>query len=139
MSFKFSKKSKEKLDTCHPDLRRLFNEVIKHYDCTIICGHRGKEEQDEAVRSGHSKVAWPNSKHNQLLSLAADVVPYPLKSWKDPKSFIHFAGFVWGVAKTLGIEIRCGIDFNRDLDFNNDNLFDGPHFELIQNGENKKP
>lgn len=128
---KFSKKSKEKLDTCHPDLRRLFNEVIKHYDCTIICGHRGKEEQDEAVRSGHSKVSWPNSKHNQLLSLAADVVPYPLKSWNDREPFVHFAGFVQGLSVSMGIKIRWGGDFNMNNNLKDQSFHDLPHFELI--------
>lgn len=125
----FSKSSKAKLETCHSDLQKIFNEVIKHYDCTVVCGHRGKEDQDEAVRSGHSKLSWPNSKHNQLLSLAADVVPYPV-DWNDTKRFMHFAGFVMGIASQMGIKIRWGGDFNQDLNFKNDRFLDYPHFEL---------
>ena len=125
----FSKSSLAKLETCHSDLQKLFKEVIKHYDCTVVCGHRGKEEQDEAVRSGHSKLNWPNSKHNQLLSLAADVVPYPV-DWNDTKRFMHFAGFVMGIASQMGIKIRWGGDFNQDLNFKNDRFLDYPHFEL---------
>ena len=125
----FSKSSLAKLETCHSDLQKLFKEVIKHYDCTVVCGHRGKEEQDEAVRSGHSKLNWPNSKHNQRLSLAADVVPYPV-DWNDTKRFMHFAGFVMGIASQMGIKIRWGGDFNQDLNFKNDRFLDYPHFEL---------
>lgn len=126
---KFGKKSQERLATCHPDLQRLFNEVIKYYDCTVLCGHRGKDEQDEAVRSGTSKVKWPKSKHNKSPALAVDVVPFPI-DWQDRGRFLHFAGFVLATAKQLGIEIRCGVDFNEDLNFKNDSFFDAPHFEL---------
>ena len=41
---KFSKKSKSKLETCDSKLQDLFNEVIMHFDCSILCGHRGEEE-----------------------------------------------------------------------------------------------
>lgn len=127
---KFGKKSEERLATCHVDLQRLFNEVIKHYDCTVLCGHRGKDEQDEAIRSGVSKLAWPNSKHNSLPSKAIDVVPFPI-DWNNRERFLHFVGFVLGISKQLGIKIRCGADFNGDLNFKNDSLFDAPHFELV--------
>lgn len=126
----FSKTSEERLKTCHSDLQRLFNEVIKHYDCTVLCGHRGKEEQDEAVRTGNSKLKWPDSKHNQLLSLACDVVPYPI-SWSDKARFMHFAGFVQGIAKSMGIKIRWGGDWSQDFNFKNDSFVDFPHFELV--------
>jgi peptidoglycan L-alanyl-D-glutamate endopeptidase CwlK len=125
----FSEKSLAKLKTCDERLQRLFLEVVKHYDCTVICGHRSKEEQDDAVRTGHSKLAWPNSKHNTLPSKAADVVPYPI-DWMDTHRFFHFAGFVLATAKQLGINIRCGVDWNGDLNFKNDSFFDAPHFEL---------
>jgi peptidoglycan LD-endopeptidase CwlK len=125
----FSAKSKERLETCHPDLQKLFNEVVKHYDCSILCGYRSEEDQEEAVRNGFSKAPFPNSKHNYFPSLAVDVVPFPI-DWKDRGRFLHFAGFVLATAKQLGIEIRCGADFNGDLNFKNDSFFDAPHFEL---------
>ena len=125
----FSGKSLERLKTCHPDLQRLFTEVIKHYDCTVTCGHRGKDEQDEAVRTGASKLAWPNSKHNQLPSIAIDVVPFPI-DWNDTSRFYHFAGFVLATAKQLGIEIRWGGDWNSDLKFRDEKFKDLPHYEL---------
>lgn len=125
----FSPKSKQRLETCHPDLQRLFNEVIKHYDCTVLCGHRTKEEQDEAVRTGASKLQFPNSKHNSSPSMAVDVVPFPV-DWKDMSRFYHFCGFVLATAKQLGIEIRSGIDWDGDLNFREEKFVDAPHFEL---------
>lgn len=118
----FSARSQTNLMTCHPDLQRLFNEVIKTFDCTIICGHRIEKEQLQAFVDGHSRVQWPNSWHNQSPSRAVDVAPYPI-DWKDLRKFHRFAGFVTGTAKQMGIKITWGGDFKT--------FFDGPHFELI--------
>ena len=131
----FSAKSKARLLSCHPDLQRLFNEVIKHRDCTIITGHRGKEGQDEAARNGFSRVRWPGSKHNRKPSLAVDVMPYfyvePHIRWDDEISTYNFIGYVQGVADMLGIEIRSGADWDMDEDFFDQNFMDLPHFELV--------
>lgn len=127
---KFSELSQSRLATCDERLQRVFREVIKHYDCTVLCGHRDEASQMEAYRSGHSKLRFPQSKHNSFPSRAVDVVPCPIE-WKDKGRFLHFAGFVLGIAKGMGINLRCGVDFNGDFNFNNDNFFDGPHFELI--------
>lgn len=126
---KFSKISDERLNTCHPLLQTLMREVVKNYDCAILCGHRNKEDQDKAFEGGFSKVKFPNSKHNQYPSLAVDAAPVPIQ-WQNREKFIHFAGYVKGIADKIGIKIRCGIDFNNDGNFKNDNLFDGPHFQI---------
>lgn len=127
----FSDLSLQRLDTCHQDLQRVFLEVIKHRDCTILCGHRGRTEQDAAYTSGKSKTPWPMSKHNTSPSLAVDVMPWyaeePHVRWDmSNKAVSHelreFAGFVLGVAKGLGINLRWGGHFK--------SFFDGPHYEL---------
>ena len=126
---KFSKKSKEKLETCDDNLIELFNEVINTYDCTIIIGHRTKEEQDEAFRTGKSKLKFPHSKHNEEPSMAVDVAPCPI-DWKNTKRFYHFAGYVQGIAEKLGIPIRWGGDWDSDRDLDDQNFMDLVHFEL---------
>ena len=73
---KFGQTSKENLSTCHEDLQRLFNEVIKHWDCSVTEGYRNEERQNKAYRGGKSKVKYPNGKHNRVPSNAVDVVPY---------------------------------------------------------------
>lgn len=128
---KFSAKSEERLATCHPDLQKIFNTVIKTYDCTVVCGHRSKDEQDEAVRTGNSKVSWPNSKHNSLPSKAVDVVPFPV-DWNDTSRFYHFAGYVLAVANLMGVKLRWGGDWNGDLKFRDEKFKDLPHFELVE-------
>lgn len=125
----FSKLSTEKLESCHPALQDLFREVIKHYDCTVICGTRSAADQEEAFRSGKSKLRYPSSKHNTLPSLAVDVVPYPV-DWNDRARFFHFAGFVLAIAKMKGISVRWGGDFNSNMNFKDDSFIDMPHWEL---------
>jgi peptidoglycan L-alanyl-D-glutamate endopeptidase CwlK len=119
---KFSKRSKEKLDTCHMLLQDLFNEVIKHYDCTILDGYRDKQAQDTALKNGNSKLRYPMSMHNKQPSFAVDVMPYPIK-WDDDKNNYMFVGFVKAVAITKRINIRCGADWDKFIDI--------PHYELI--------
>lgn len=117
----FSNKSKARLESCDPELQRLFNEVIKHRDCTILEGHRGRERQDRFFAEGKSKLKYPMSKHNMIPSRAVDVAPWPL-DWDDKAGFDAFGHFVLGVAATLGIDIRWGGNFK--------SFYDGPHFEL---------
>lgn len=126
----FSKVSKDRLDTCHPDLQRLFNEVVKHYDCTIICGHRGQVDQDKAFSEGKSKLKYPKGKHNSTPSRAVDVSPYPI-DWNDSSRFILFAGFVKGIAASMGIKIRWGGDWNANNFMSDEKFSDRPHFELV--------
>jgi peptidoglycan LD-endopeptidase CwlK len=126
---KFGKASLAKLDTCHPDLQRIFNEVIKTYDCSILEGHRSNERQKELYHQGKSKIK-SGGKHNSLPSAAADVAPYPI-DWNDKNRFCHFAGRVQGIALMLDIKIRWGGDWNGDNNLKNQTFFDLPHFELI--------
>lgn len=132
---KFGKRSRTNLAQCDSQLQDLFNVVIKYYDCSVICGRRGKEEQNAAYAEGRSQKKYPDSKHNKNPSLAADVVPWfkvaPHIRWKDKKAFYHFAGFVRGIAAMMKIKIRCGSDWDRDFDLDDQTFFDLPHFELI--------
>ena len=127
---KFSVRSQQKLETCHPDLQLLFNEVVKIFDCSILCGTRSEDEQDELFRQGMSKVRYPDSKHNHTPSLAVDVAPYPI-DWKDSKRFYYFAGHVLGIAHSMGIKLRHGGDWDSDKDIKDQSFYDLPHFELI--------
>lgn len=123
---KFSKNSLDKLETCHKKLQFLFNEVIKEKDCIVLCGHRGREEQEKAFAAGNSKLHFPRSKHNTLPSRAVDVVPYhddiPHIHWSEIPDFINFADYVKEKAKEMNIKIIWGGDWHSFKDY--------PHFEL---------
>lgn len=130
---KFSKRSRARLDTCHPDLIRLMEEVIKHIDITILCGARSVEEQKELFRQGKTKLdgsPGKMSKHNHIPSLAVDAAPYPI-DWRDRERFIALSYYVRGVADQLGIGVRLGSDWNGDMVFS-ESFFDGPHIELVE-------
>lgn len=126
----FSKSSTERLYTCDPRLIDLFHQVVKHYDCTIIQGHRDMQTQNKYFSDGKSKVVWPNSKHNPSPSKAVDVAPYPL-DWNDKERFYHFAGYVTALADVKGLGIRWGGDWDGDFDFNDQHFNDLVHFEIV--------
>lgn len=126
----FGKASQEKLATCDPRLQKVFNEVIKHFDCTVIEGHRGEEAQNKAFAEGKSKLKYPQGKHNKIPSLAADVLPYPI-DWNDTNRMRYFAGFVVGIAATMGIKLRWGGDWNQNTELKDNSFNDLPHFELV--------
>lgn len=127
----FGKTSLEQLATCDPRLQQVFMEVIKHVDCTILEGHRGKEKQDEYFRTGKSQKQWPNGEHNATPSRAVDVMVYPI-DWNNKARMTYFAGMVMGVAYSLGIKLRWGGDFNSNLDPTDGRFIDMPHFELAE-------
>ena len=131
---KFSKSSLTRLSSCHPDLIALFKEVVKTWDCTIVCGHRGEEAQDIAYNTNRSQVKFPNSKHNVFPSSAVDVAPYYAGvgiDWEDKIGFAYFAGYVQATAQRMGIRLRWGGDFNGDLRGRGQSFVDMPHWELI--------
>ncbi len=139
---KFSPKSQRRLDSCHVDLQVIFTEVLRRgYDCSVICGHRSKIAQMEAVDAGMSKAVYPSSKHNSFPSMAVDVAPYfPGRrgpDWNDLGAFYMFAGFVKSVAQDLLAEgkithrLRYGGDWDGDKQTADQTFNDLPHYELV--------
>ena len=49
---RFGKSSKKRLATCDNRLQKVFNEVIKTVDCSILEGHRSAERQDKLFEEG---------------------------------------------------------------------------------------
>lgn len=148
----FSQSSKEKLESCHQDLQVLFNEVIKHFDCSIIYGHRTSEEQFKLYKKGRKQRAdgtWAiighvvtyldgydkKSKHNEYPSLAVDVVPYPI-DWNNTSRMDYFAGYVMATADRLKEEgkitndIVWGHDWDDDTFLADSSFVDRPHFQI---------
>ena len=136
----FSKASLQKLSTCDERLQKVFMEVIKHVDCSVLYGHRTKKEQDESYLAGNSTKMWPYSKHNSLPSKAVDVAPWPI-DWGNTGTpsqranaiarFRMFSGFVLGVAIKMGVKLRSGGDWDMDFDLGDQKFIDLPHFELV--------
>lgn len=135
--YSFSSRSRENLESCEEDLQTLFNEVIKHRDCTVVSGHRSPEEQFELYRQGRDLpgniVTYRDgyqrmSNHNYLPSRAVDVVPYP-SLYSDKQEIVEFGNFVMGVAATLYSlgEIDNEIEWGGEWKWT-----DLPHYEIKQ-------
>ena len=127
----FSEKSLVKLATCHPLLQRVFHEVVREFDCTILEGHRDKDRQNQMVAEGKSQVRWPDGKHNTVPSCAVDVTPYPIQ-WDDRERQTLFAGYVLATAKSMGVTLRWGGDWDRDTEVRDNGFDDLVHFEIVE-------
>ena len=125
----FGKSSKKRLSTCNSKLQEIFNEVIKHVDCSVLEGYREKDRQNKLYKEGKTKVKYPDGRHNRQPSSAVDVTPYPV-DWKDRERQTLFAGFVIGVASQMGINLRWGGDWDQDFQVVDNRFDDFPHFEL---------
>ncbi len=118
---KFGARSLKARKTLHPKLQEIVDEAIKHFDFSIIAGHRGEKEQNEAYKKGTSKLKYPLSQHNTIPSRAVDLAPYPV-DWKDLEGFIQLSKLIKSIAEGKGIKIRCGVDWRLFRDY--------PHYEL---------
>ena len=142
--YSFSKSSKENLATAHTDLQRIFNRVIKSFDCTVVEGHRGEKEQNLAYDNNKTELIYPLSNHNSQPSMAVDVVPYHSRAIfgrteRERQDMALFAGFVLATASAMfdcneiSMRLRWGGDWNRNNSTQDTNFLDAPHFELIEN------
>lgn len=154
----FGNRSQDRLDTCHPDIARVFNRVIEFYDCSVLEGARTLERQKELYSQGrkmfeggewrvvnqgevvtHVDGVNERSAHQttpeEPLSRAIDVVPWPTvlhqkDIWQDHFRFTLFAGQVLGIAESMHIPLIWGGDWDGDGSARNQNFHDYPHFEL---------
>ena len=126
---RFGTRSRNALHSCDERLIKVFNEVIKTVDCAVLEGHRDKDKQNKYYEEGKTKLQYPLGCHNELPSRACDVVPYPI-DWDDRERFTLFAGFVLGIAKSMGINLRWGGDWDQDWTVKDNKFDDFPHYEL---------
>ena len=133
---RFGERSLARLATVDARLAVLCHRAIQivPYDLTVLCGRRTREEQAEALRTGHSKVAWPDSKHNVLepddLAKAVDLAPYPI-DWTDHYRFCHLAGVMETLAVERDIPLTWGGNWDGDgVLVTDQRLIDLPHFQV---------
>ena len=129
----FSDRSLRRLSTVHPDLQILFQEVVKHFDCTVVSGLRTLEEQQALYAKGRPEgniVTYADGverRSNHQSGNAVDVVPYP-SGYSDAKKIRDFGWYVLGVAQMLKSygaidnDIKWGGKWKRFKDY--------PHFEI---------
>lgn len=119
---KFSEKSLERLHGCHPHLIVIAEQAILITDFTVICGRRGKQDQNILYDEAKSELKFPDSKHNKMpYSLALDLAPLPI-DWTNIKGFTYLAGVIMGIAHSENISLTWGGHW--------ESLKDYGHFEL---------
>ena len=133
---KFGRSSRARLITCDKRLQKVFNEVIKYVDCSVLEGHRSGERQDKLFEEGKTKVKFPNGRHNSSPSNAVDVTPYPV-DWEDRERQTLFAGFVIGIGRAMGVTLRWGGDWDMDFQVMDNRFDDFPHFEVRDDKKSK--
>ena len=140
----FGTTSRERLNTCDKRLRKVFEAVVKMFDCSILEGRREWSRQQELLDAVPPKTTLgPGlSKHNMPLdwdapeesfrSKAVDAAPYPI-DWDDSKRFVYFAGLVIATGTAMGVKIRWGGNWDMDQTIIDDQNFDDlPHFEIVE-------
>jgi hypothetical protein len=101
-------------------------------DISILCGHRGEAEQEEAFLTGRSKVRFPNGKHNSFPSQAVDFQPYPVPERREKlwAALAYIAGRAIEIGKRRQLVVRWGGDWDQDGDLTDNNFDDLYHLEV---------
>ena len=103
----------------------MFFRLIKYMDVSILCGHRGEVEQNEAYAAGNG-VRWPTSRHNRHPSTAVDVAPYPI-DWQDEGRFYKMAALAFEIAIECDVKLLWGGNW---VIRGKSELHDLPHFYI---------
>lgn len=135
--FVLGPKSRERLATVDPDLRRVVERAIQisETDFTVIEGARSKERQAELYAQGRTKpgpkVTWTmNSRH--IGGHAVDLCPWidGKIDWNSVRGFDNIYKAMMAAAKELGVTIRAGSDWDGDGRRCEAGETDLPHFEV---------
>ncbi len=121
MSFKFGKRSQDKLLGVHPDLIAVMDRAIEltEIDFAITEGVRTEERQKALVAAGASTTM----KSRHLTGHAVDVAAFVGKELRwDWPLYGRIAEAVKAAAKEVGVPVEWGGDWK--------SFPDGPHFQL---------
>jgi len=134
VTYRFSSRSTERLETCHPDLVLLMNEALADPECpsdmSILCGYRGEEEQNAAFESGASQLRYPQSRHNREPSLAVDVAPYVGGITWDWQYYYPLADHIKATWARLSESGQLSGDYRLQWGGDWTSFKDGPQWEL---------
>jgi peptidoglycan L-alanyl-D-glutamate endopeptidase CwlK len=111
---------------------KVIDRAIELYDFSILQTTRTREEHQEYIRLGMTKVTYNATRHKPNadgLSEAVDIIPWPI-DWNDLNRFHFLAGIMFTAAAEVGVEIVWGGDWDGDRDFTDQDFNDLPHFQL---------
>lgn len=135
MTYKFGPSSQERVETLHPDLRRVVERAmsLQMMDFSVVCGARPIAEQNRLYQQGRT-LPGPivtnvdginnSSKHNREpgKAEAVDQCPYPNMYNATEREWIELNMIMQIAAKLEGVKIVWGGDWK--------SIKDRPHWEL---------
>ena len=127
--YRFSRRSKAKLQQVDHHLQDLMNEVIKHIDISITSGIRTTQEQQDLFAASRSTLDGVHKKSKHQTGRAVDFCAYGNSVSFDGNDNAFIAGFIQATAIQMGINIRCGARWDHKL-CSETRLFDPYHIEL---------
>jgi len=121
MTFKLSKKSRDRLVGVHPDLTRVVERAIEltEVDFTVLEGVRSKARQEKLVASGASQTL--NSRHITGHAVDLGAMVSGTVRWDWPL-YSKVAAAMKEAAAELSVPLEWGGDWKK--------FKDGPHFQL---------
>lgn len=131
----WSKRSQFVYNTLDERLQDVCDYILQEVaDISLTSGYRDQKTQNKYYYDipQRSKVPWPESKHNQLPSIAVDFQPYPYPDREEKlwASLAYVAGSAKEYAKSKGFELRWGGDWDGDGDLTDQNFDDLFHLEI---------
>jgi len=131
---KWGANSIEQRATSDPRLNAIGDVVLQIKDHSVVKGHRGEIEQNEAFNAvpQRSKLPWPKGNHNAYPSKAQDVMsyPFPQDEQAQREEQLYLLGLYKGVAAVMDIPLRTGGDWDRDGEILDNGFDDFLHVEL---------
>ncbi len=150
---RYGAKSEAVLAECDPDIGRLMRRVLQivPFDIRLLCGHRGRADQNAAKASGNSNATWGQSPHNLSPSWAVDFAPildsdgdgdvelaFKEASGREiaangggpvSEAFRQLGDAIAQASAELGIRTAWGGDWDGDGDRAEHRLYDAGHVE----------
>lgn len=135
MTFQFSKRSQERLETTSPIIQKIMNEAILYspvdFGIPQYGGKRTLEDQQKLFKEGKSKLDGKKKKSYHQSGNAIDVVAYVNGEYTyDKRYYYGLAIHIIATAKRLGHNLTWGGDWDGDWDLDDQTFNDLVHFEL---------
>lgn len=113
---RFSNRSLEQIATLEGRLQDICEVAIMLVGFSVIEGYRSEKEQTRLYAEGHSKLKYPQSRHNETPSEAMDLVPYTGSTKPSNEQWDYLSNAIKYVGQQHNVEIIWGGDWKENPD-----------------------